>query len=46
MDLTEQKQLNANFEGQPKRPEPGQRWSFHLDGIIPDANARFLETVG
>ena len=47
MDLTEQKQLNANFEGQLNAPSRVMgKVEFSLDGIILDANARFLETVG
>ncbi|MGL6461325.1 PAS domain-containing protein [Aeromonas hydrophila] len=47
MDLTEQKQLNANFEGQLNALSRVMgKVEFSLDGIILDANARFLETVG
>ncbi|WP_324037264.1 PAS domain-containing protein [Aeromonas caviae] len=47
MDLTEQKQMNANFEGQLNALSRVMgKVEFSLDGIILDANARFLETVG
>ncbi|OBR44672.1 MULTISPECIES: PAS domain-containing protein [Aeromonas] len=47
MDLTEQKQLNANFEGQLNALSRVMgKVEFSLDGTILDANPRFLEIVG
>lgn len=47
MDLTEQKQLNANFEGQINALSRVMgKVEFSLDGTILDANTRFLDIVG
>lgn len=47
MDLTEQKQLNANFEGQINALSRVMgKVEFSLDGTILDANSRFLDIVG
>lgn len=47
IDLTEKKQVTANFEGQINALSRVMgKVEFALDGTILDANPRFLETVG